>query len=66
MQTCPKCGGEMDAGAIQALVTYVSDKAKTTFLHMPGVQITRASVCLVCGYVEFYLNTADLERDINR
>lgn len=66
MQTCPKCGGEMDTGQVQAFVTYVSDKAKTSFLHMPGVRITRANACLNCGYVELYLNSADLEKDLNR
>ncbi len=62
---CPKCGGQMDQGRMQGLLQYVSDNAEARFWSMgPEVRVSRANVCLVCGYMELYLDPEALRSKV--
>lgn len=62
-QKCPKCGGEMDAGKVQADgLMYYSDWQKKTFKL--GILVDRAHACLTCGYIDLYLNPEALRKKI--
>ncbi|WP_143467554.1 PF20097 family protein [Leptolyngbya ohadii] len=62
-QKCPKCGGEMDAGKVQAdSLMYYSDWQKKTFKL--GILVDKACACLTCGYIEMYLNPEVLRKKI--
>lgn len=62
-QQCPKCGGEMDAGKVQADgLMYYSDWQKKTFKL--GILVDKARACLTCGYIELYLNAETLKKKI--
>lgn len=55
----------MDEGKLQGFLNYVSDNASAKFWSWgPEVGISRARVCLSCGYVELYLDTSVLNRKI--
>ena len=51
-QSCPKCGGEMDEGAVSNSegVRYVSNRQKGILKAMTPAK--RARVCLHCGYYD--------------
>jgi predicted nucleic-acid-binding Zn-ribbon protein len=59
---CPKCSGEMDEGRVSAddKLYYVSDRQSGTFKVATPVRKSKA--CLSCGYVELYLDAAELKQ----
>lgn len=61
-QTCPKWGGEMDEGTVSISegVKYISNR-QTRMLKVV-TPARRARVCLNCGYVELYLDVAELKK----
>ena len=62
---CLRCGGQMDEGKLQGFLNYVSDNASAKFWSWgPEVRISRARVCLSCGYIELYLDTSVLNGKI--
>jgi predicted nucleic-acid-binding Zn-ribbon protein len=62
---CPKCGGRLDQGKMQGLLQYISDNAESRFWSVgPEVRVSRASVCLSCGYIELYLDPEALKNKI--
>ena len=62
---CLKCAGQMDEGKLQGSLHYVSDNASANFWSLGSeIRVSRARVCLSCGYVELYLDAAVLNRKI--
>ncbi|MDL1896605.1 hypothetical protein FBQ82_10045 [Anaerolineae bacterium CFX7] len=63
---CPKCNGEMDEGRATADddLRYVSNRQ--TGMMRALTPIRRARACLNCGYVELYLDVAELKKKIGR
>lgn len=61
---CPKCNGEMDEGRASADegIRYVSNR-QTGMIRTP-TPMRRALACLTCGYVELYLDPAELKKKI--
>jgi predicted nucleic-acid-binding Zn-ribbon protein len=59
---CPKCGGETDEGTIGGGVSYVSNYQTGVF--KVATPVHRARVCLVCGYVELYLDVEALKKKL--
>ena len=61
---CPKCKHAMDAGRVSPtggeLLVYVSEKQ--TGMVRQGTQINRGMACPNCGYVELYLDPAELKK----
>lgn len=61
---CPKCKHELDEGHISVtgneLVGYVSNQQTGTLRQMTKLQSARA--CPNCGYVEVYLDPAELKK----
>lgn len=59
-QSCPKCDGEMDEGTVSNSegVRYVSNRQKGILKAMTPAR--RARVCLSCGYIELFLDPAEL------
>jgi predicted nucleic-acid-binding Zn-ribbon protein len=57
VKKCPKCGGEMEIGAItgygMANVGFKSGEKKTLRV-VPKMNYTKAYSCKVCGYIEIY------------
>jgi hypothetical protein len=55
----------MDEGKLEGILQYVSDNASANFWSMgQEVRISRARACLVCGFVELYLDAAALNTKI--
>ena len=65
-QTCLKCSGEMDEGTVSISegVRYISNR-QTGMLRVV-TPARRARVCLNCGYVELYLDVAELKKKIQK
>lgn len=65
-QTCPKCGGEMDEGTVSNSegVKYISNRQKGILKAVTPAR--RARVCLICGYVELYLDPAELGKRLGQ
>lgn len=65
-QTCPRCGGEMDEGTVSVSegVQYVSNHQKGMLRAVTPAR--RARVCLTCGYLELYLDAAELRKKIGK
>jgi len=65
-ETCPKCNHAMDDGRLSVTggesATYVSDKQ--TGMMRQATRIQRARACTHCGYLELYLDTAELKKRI--
>ena len=63
-ENCPKCGGELDEGAVSNSegVRFVSNRQKGILKAMTPAK--RARVCLNCGYIELYLDPAELRKRI--
>lgn len=63
---CPKCHGEMDEGKIDAgeNLRYVSNRQTGAFRS--PTPIRKACVCLNCGYIELFLDAAELKKKIQR
>lgn len=63
-QICSKCGSEMDQGTISVSESpkYVSNRQKGMFKVVTPV--SRAQVCLACGFVELYLNVDELKKKL--
>ena len=61
---CPKCGGPLDEGRLESSVFYVSDRAqRPSFWSLdPKVYVTKARACLMCGYVELFLDPEQLKK----
>jgi hypothetical protein len=61
---CPKCGGPMDTGQLEASIFYTSDKARhPSFWSLdPKIYVSRARACFVCGYVELFLDPEKLTK----
>ena len=61
---CPRCNGEMDEGRVSAGedARYMSNR-QTGMVRSP-TRIQRARACLSCGYVELYLDPAELKKKI--
>ena len=61
---CSKCDGEMIPGTIPFPLKYLfgfkSDDQKSFSLE---ANIQKASACAQCGYVEFYLDAAELKKN---
>ncbi|GAB4443669.1 MAG: hypothetical protein Fur0044_39950 [Anaerolineae bacterium] len=65
-QACLKCGGEMDEGTVSVSegVKYISNR-QTSMLKVV-TPARRARVCLACGYMELYLDAAELRKKIGK
>ncbi len=63
---CPKCNNEMDEGHVSAgeELRYLSNR-QTGMMRSLTV-IRRARACPSCGYVELYLDPAELKKKISR
>ena len=62
---CLKCGGDMDEGKLQGFLHYISDNASANFWSLgPEVRVSRARACLVCGFLELYLDADALTQKI--
>lgn len=61
---CPKCNGEMDEGRVSAdqELRYLSNRQKG-MLRSPTL-IHRARACLTCGYIELYVDVAELKKKL--
>ncbi len=64
MVNCPKCNGEMDEGRASSGegIRYVSNR-QTGMIRTP-TPMNRARACLSCGYVELYLDPAELKKKL--
>lgn len=58
---CPKCNGELDEGRVSAEneLYYVSDRQSGTF--KVATPVRKGKACLSCGYIELYLDAAELK-----
>ncbi len=65
-QNCPKCGGEMDQGAVSTSegVRYISNRQSGLLKAVTPAR--RAQVCLSCGYIELYLDADELRKRIQK
>lgn len=65
-RTCPKCSGEMDEGTVSISegVKYISNRQAGMLKAVTPAR--RARVCLNCGYVELYLDVAELKKKIQK
>lgn len=62
---CPKCGAVMDEGETDSRsVNYYSGRQAGAF--RTGLSATRALACTGCGYLEVYLDPAELPRVFGR
>ncbi len=61
---CPKCNGEMDEGRASTgeEIRYVSNRQ--TGMMRTATLVRRARACLTCGYVELFLDPAELKKKI--
>ena len=61
---CPKCNAPMDEGRASAGddLYYVSDRQSG--ILRSATPIRRARACPACGYVELYLEAAELKKKI--
>ena len=58
---CPKCGGEMDEGRLTQ-TAYISNRQQGMIRQ--GTNISHARACVSCGYVELYVDPAELRARI--
>ncbi|MCL4300602.1 MAG: hypothetical protein KJ077_33000 [Anaerolineae bacterium] len=65
-QTCLRCGGEVDEGTVSVSegVKYVSNRQGSMLKVVTPAR--RARVCLACGYIELYLDAAELRKKIGK
>lgn len=65
-QTCLHCGGEMDEGTVSTSegVKYISNRQSGILKVVTPAR--RARVCLACGYLELYLDAAELRKKIGK
>lgn len=61
---CPKCNSDMDEGRLNAgeELRYTSNR-QTGMIRSP-TPVRRARVCLSCGYVELFLDVAELRKKL--
>lgn len=62
-KACPKCNGPMDEGHLNVEIGYVSEKQKGMMRRPTMINLIRA--CPTCGYVELFLNPAELRQRIS-
>jgi hypothetical protein len=62
--TCPKCAGQLDDGRVSVGedIRYVSQRQ--TGVSRTPTPVRRARACTKCGYLELYLDAAELEKRI--
>lgn len=63
---CPKCGGEIDQGFVTttggvAGLSYMPGSQEGKFWPK-SIDLRRAKACLVCGYVEFYVDPDEIRK----
>jgi len=64
MTPCPKCNAPMDEGqAKSAEDLYYLSNRQTGMIRKP-TPIRQARACLTCGYVELYLDPAELNKKL--
>lgn len=61
---CPKCNGEMDEGRVSSGedLRYLSNRQRG-MIRSPTV-IQKARACLNCGYIELYVDVAELKKKL--
>jgi len=61
---CPRCNGEMDEGRVSAGEDFRYLSNQQTGMVRSLTRIQRARACLSCGFVELYLDPAELKKKI--
>ncbi len=64
MMPCPKCNAPMDEGLARSEedLRYLSNRQ--TGMIRTTTPIRKARACLACGYVELYLDPAELNKKL--
>jgi predicted nucleic-acid-binding Zn-ribbon protein len=61
---CPKCNGEMDEGRVGTGEDLRYTSNRQTGMIRTTTPVRRARACLTCGYVELYLDAAELNKKL--